>query len=723
MLGLYYPKNGRNAVPDDEDLEDDFAGEDMPDTAVGDRSKAGWLRPLQIRALEPGVMGAPSSQTSPGVHEDRSAHGDYSWLYFSSEDYRMDVPAWIEMMNRSDRVRQLAYVLRISPQEQLPVAAQEQKEERPRREAFTRLRTGRELSQVMRVGLTWKSHNTSTPGKRQNGDVQQTPPRRTVETLSPKRDDNVDFSFSTDEERDELGIEQELESEDFSISTGDGESSAEWFNDSDDEDPGDEADEETEQVERLVRKNSRVKRTAKLVGKLSKQTGKTVVATGKSAMRKVGKGTVNAGAKVGKSAVKAGVKVTKGTVYAGVKMTKGTVYASKKVGKGTVNAGKAIIAPRSVKPPSREPKFNTSKSDFFDLTKKKGHLFHMTEFPVMLAGDLSDPEQSCRTVSNMLTKMSSLSPDSEYTPNFNALLALQVHQRSEQESRFLTGGAVQIGAKPRPLKDGSVVHDCLVARCLWESHWREELCCVSSSGLLFYAPLTDTPCVELPIEDITAVRLVEPGCLSPLPGYPMLALETAWRCHYMVFLNEEVRENFRIKLMEALDTFSHTPMAKATRDLNQARFWQGFQNSVESKGKWADVAFGTKLKQRTVLNNRRMAFDLPPITEDPTQIVEVMLASSLAFSLDHLKEHPEELVQFLDQTCQLRNFPLPDIDLATTGAFCIFVNLYHCLLQHSMLLSLNGPVTKQSFGHFMRTSCYEVSILAWGFVSLSLAFF
>ena len=702
MLGLYSRRNGQLVKPDDDDLEDEFGVDDLP------LSKNGWLRPLMLRASEP----ASVASLAPEQHSDgrilRSAHGDYSWLSFSSEGYRMDVPAWVEMMNRSDRVRQLSYVVRVSAQETL--STRDIKEE-DIHAPFMRLRTGRELSQVMRAGLTWRNRLSTASKVDLNT---RSPMPRTVETLSPRIDRTVvsfdDPPFSFDGSFNEP---EELESAQFSV--GEGESSAEWIPDSDDDEP--EIGEDNEQAEPQPGTN-RVKRTAQLVGKISKQTGKSVVATGKSAVRqgvRVGKGTVNASVKVTKGTVTAGAKVGKSVgksaVRAGVKMTRGTVNVSKK-------AGKAIIAPRSKKPPSKEPKFNSSidfdngLSDLHLATKKREHLFGMTEFPNVIAGELSGPEQSCRTVSNMLTKMSSIHQDSPYYSNFNALLALQVHQHSEQGKLFLTGGAVEIGAKPRAAKNGCEVFDCLVARCLWESHWREELCRVSDTGLSFYAPLTDTPCLELPIEDIDAVRTVAPGSSSPLPGYPMLAIDTAWTCHYMVFANSEARESFRLKVTETLNAFSLHPASKATKELAQARFWQGFQNSVESSlsKKWADITSGTRQKARTVLNNRRMSFDLPPIDDEPAHFVEDLLASSLSFSLDHLKDHPEDLVEFLDLTCQLKNLDLSDVDLSTTVAFCVLVNIYHCLLQHALLLSLNGPLTKRSFGHFLRTSCYEVSV-------------
>jgi Protein of unknown function, DUF547 len=38
----------------------------------------------------------------------------------------------------------------------------------------------------------------------------------------------------------------------------------------------------------------------------------------------------------------------------------------------------------------------------------------------------------------------------------------------------------------------------------------------------------------------------------------------------------------------------------------------------------------------------------------------------------------------------------------------LFVNLYHCLLQHALLLAVNGPLHRRTVGNFMRASCYEI---------------
>ena len=121
---------------------------------------------------------------------------------------------------------------------------------------------------------------------------------------------------------------------------------------------------------------------------------------------------------------------------------------------------------------------------------------------------------------------------------------------------------LQIGVTPLPGNKGSgkLLHESLGARCLWESHWREEWCGIYEKCVSFYAPSTRFPCLEIAFIDITNVRPLDAGTLSPLPGFYILVLETAWLCHYVAFCSEEARDTFREKMQDA--TESHIKMCK-----------------------------------------------------------------------------------------------------------------------------------------------------------------
>jgi hypothetical protein len=238
------------------------------------------------------------------------------------------------------------------------------------------------------------------------------------------------------------------------------------------------------------------------------------------------------------------------------------------------------------------------------------------------------------------------------------------------------------------------------------------------SCVSFYAPLSDSPCLEISYVDITNVRPLDAGYLTPLPGYPLLVLETAWLCHYIAFREGEARDTFGEKVEAAIEKHVKEVEESASieeRDLRKARFWQGFQGLSEAsvstgRGKWAKVSSSQKTKHRTILNSRRMLFDLKSDSDlsNGFAFVEDLFTTALSFSLGSLEDDPESFVEFLDATSQLRLLPLQEIESSSPHAFCLFVNLYHCLLQHAMLLSVNGPLNKKSVGHFMRTTCYEI---------------
>ena len=97
-----------------------------------------------------------------------------------------------------------------------------------------------------------------------------------------------------------------------------------------------------------------------------------------------------------------------------------------------------------------------------------------------------------------------------------------------------------------------------------------------------------------------------------------------------------------------------------------------------------------------------MAFDIEPVdVEDDmeylrqtSQFVEDLLSMSLSFSLECLEKDPDAFVKFHDATSKLRTLSLDRIHKSSPEAVCIFVNLYHCLLQHALLLTINGPLNK-----------------------------
>jgi len=441
-------------------------------------------------------------------------------------------------------------------------------------------------------------------------------------------------------------------------------------------------------------------------------------------------------------------KVAK-TMKSGTAITGKQVYKQgKKVRKGTVSAGRAagraitsVPAPTSLhKPPRREPRKRTSRPR--RGTVKDHHVAVNKAFARNLssslskqkpgpstftAGRLCAPDASCRTVSLVLEEISTLAETSN-NPEMMHLVATQAETSSDLDSWFLQGGAVELGIVPK-MSDEALLAESVVARSLWDSHWREEWCALYSSRIDFYVPFSKKPTLSLPLGDVQAIRAVDPSDgLHPLPGVSLLAIETAWRVSYIGFLDEALRNLFSDHLKAAL--FTSGGDKRLEDDAYRAHLWQSFSSqsiTASARGKWAPVTSASKRKQRIILNGRRMSFDCAPFNaetrvtatensvevgggsiEKEDQFVESLLLKACSFTAEMLEDNPGDFVAFLDATSRLRSINLRDLDLSSDATFCLVLNLYHCLLQHSLLLSIEGPPSKKSVGSFKRISCYEI---------------
>lgn len=314
------------------------------------------------------------------------------------------------------------------------------------------------------------------------------------------------------------------------------------------------------------------------------------------------------------------------------------------------------------------------------------------------SGMLVSPDQSCRQMSHILLNLCTL-------PSIQGSIALLAATNSTEDVAFLRGSSAELGVKPLQPINPTFDVDCLIVRCIYAGHWREELCVLYTKDqyIAFYAPLSKKPSVAVSFEEIMAARTCDEGSENcPLPGLYFVAIDTTWKCHYLAFLEAKQRENFLSRLNDAL-FHAITENHQSTRHVLPE--FESYRMSLETSltgtaGKWRAVSTGKNSKhkkQRRILNGRRMAFDLDPIVRkgaNPQEAialyVETLLRMALSFSPDTLDALESRFIEFLDQTCRLRTLPLQDIDFSSKEAFCIFVNLYHLLLQHSLLLAVDG---------------------------------
>lgn len=344
------------------------------------------------------------------------------------------------------------------------------------------------------------------------------------------------------------------------------------------------------------------------------------------------------------------------------------------------------------------------------------------------SGQLTAPDLSREQISQILYQLS-MNKSSAVLEG----LASFVKASSEHDLAFLRGSSAELGVIPLKAIDAENDYDCIVARGIWEGRWREECCVVygKDNHLAFYAPLTRKPTLVVTFEEILSVRKCHPKAESdPLPGLSLLSIDTIWRCHYLAFLNTEEREKFLRIVNDAMYHAETKDPTKQTRKIAQE--WESYKMSLEtsltgSGGKWAPVMVGKKSKQkrqRMILNSKRMTFDLQPVVEhgnignDATskmgriaKFVEELLRKALSLSPEALDSADSS---FLKEVSRLRCIPLHEIDYGSKEALCIFVNLYHCLLQHSLLLAVDGlpdKVTPYSLVQMSHTTFHSNNIL------------
>lgn len=360
MLALYNPKSTHGSPSNEEQYhpDDDEPNYTDDDMEMVKKNRAGWMKPIVLCAHEPNILTAPyalSPLKSVSIDEDTNGSIEdfpLEKLIFSRDHCQVDVPAWIETMNRTERIRQLTYVVRVTRSEE---AKSEYMSDDDASDAglgtttktFARLRTGRELARIMMVGKSVGETPTVASGN---------------QYIHHKRKSTFDVDF-----RDDISLEEDLLDSDYEDgSSGEemevklAESQDESYLDSDSENDSDEVEEPSRQRSR----GGRVTRGKRLIGKVAKSaksaTKKTVVGTAKL--------TKNTAVGTGKLAAK--------TVYGTGKAAVGT---GKLVAKGTKTAGKmaskAVIAPvsrRPKKPPKSEPKAKKKQGTMprLELSKK-----------------------------------------------------------------------------------------------------------------------------------------------------------------------------------------------------------------------------------------------------------------------------------------------------------------------------------------------------------------
>ena len=692
LLSLYNSK--RNKGTEEEKQQATYQSEDDGDfeKEMPSIGEVGRIKPLILCAQDPQEL-IPASPRSPtkSFHSSNSLEGKAEpqtpsgiKLQFSTKHSRADVPAWIELMNREKRVRQLAYVVRIIHRD--PATDSENIE------AFTRLKCGKNLARIMTIGQKMKiKHNASTRIS-SAGSSSALDSSYIIKSQSfPSLSTDVPSSRNGNSEHADLELyTSSNKNASFSNESGGG-----------------------EQDEGILQRASNDSLDYDLYDNPSYSIEVDEFGQPLTPSKLDDEAQVDDGYKSDSSSS----LTDSGNARQKRKRVQKLKKIGKKTGRMTKKTAKGLrVQPRKIpRKKNREMQGRVAKK-----MKRLGKIEAKSGGPPnFIAGEMSATEQSRRTASRILERMTSVPMESPSWQRCNDALVSELGFITAQDSWFLDGDATHLGVKPSK-KHGSLLGSSLVARCLWESHWREEWCGMYESSLVFYTPMAKSMCHDILYTDIHSVRsLALDNASSPLPGFPIMVVETAWRCHYVAFRDEVSRDVFCDHVKKSVRKYKlgNHKWSPEEEELRKARFWQGFQILSETSlasgaSKWAKVSCNQKSKERAILNGRRMAFD-SQLSFDGNiskvcDFVEKLLTMALTFSYTSLEKDPKSFIEFLDMTSELRFLPLDEFDLSSPHVFCVFVNIYHCLLQQALLLSVNGPLDKKSISHFMRTSCYEI---------------
>lgn len=451
ILGLHIPSEygggGRLGDSKLDDQSEDGEAVRVDDTGT---NKGACIRPLQFQAFE-----FTNAGINYGVHTKMSAesfsdndsggHKQKSSLEFSSDKFSMDVPAWVEYMNRTERTLAHAYVVRVifhEIEDFRDYSPQSQRSESNDQGSFVCLRKGRDLALVMRAGVNSASYLQKSIVKYEEPSSSVSEMRR--RSLSSP----VLLDSSAGADLYEISAYSFDEAANRSLDSGRAVdvSDEEWEVDSV------ESSESSSSVDvGEVYGGKRHRKGRHIIGKIARS-----VKTGTS---KTGRSLAHHGAKVGKTTVSAGVKVGKSTVT-------------------VVNyAGKSILPMRTKNQPPKEPRTNKRKTrkrqvtDLrVDVTSRSLKRIETLGNSSVMAGQLTAPEQSRRVISNMVARMSAELSTSPLNTNFSTLLRSLVATPSEPDSSFLQGGAVELGVAPGKVDSemGALAIGAVVARCMWD---------------------------------------------------------------------------------------------------------------------------------------------------------------------------------------------------------------------------------------------------------------
>jgi len=278
------------------------------------------------------------------------------------------------------------------------------------------------------------------------------------------------------------------------------------------------------------------------------------------------------------------------------------------------------------------------------------------------------------------------------------------------DSWFMTS-TIDLAVIPPP---NSHIFYC--SRALWETHWVEEVVFLTPINLLFYsatAKRNSPPAFVLAFKDILSVSTLPSNDNFPLPGYYIIALETAGRLYYVAFRTNQNKDRMVSALMSHISIASNIgPNMKVRARIDSPDAY------ILASGQYQPAT-------RRILNARKFSFNLAPKKEEQYWKLSARLLrlaieidpsaydndsdaipTKYKFTGEGLDLNTDKLATFLNDIVYLKTLDISKINLQSPEALCFFVNIYHTLLIHCRILF--KPPNKQNWPFYFANYSYEI---------------
>ena len=403
--------------------------------------------------------------------------------------YHVDVPVWLEMMNRTTRSKQVVYAVRIKETvsvAQSGIGEQESgaSSSNTSTRCFVKLRTIQELAPLLRLGVEYKPEMSPTSDQwQQHFDFQ----------VEGESDNDADsFSSSSSDESSDSEEEMDEEEEAHFLIAGPSHDQIGMTSDREEAYPVVEEEGGTERYsyiddseKSIVRSTSgrvsaSVRRSSSKLRReesADSESPETLAISNDSKselveqqvcprfeMRKKSKHAAVIG-RVASTVKNSTVITGKHVKNIGTLSVKGTVSATRAAGRVIPVSSAALYKqPRKHEPGGRE-RVHRKSSDRRQIKmigralKKSGNSLSSVHSGQLLASD-----KVCRQISTILSDVSDNG------------ISLLVSTNTQLESAFLRGNSAEIGVKTLRNDDQKVDTEYIIARCIYDGKWREEYC-------------------------------------------------------------------------------------------------------------------------------------------------------------------------------------------------------------------------------------------------------